>query len=182
MIVNVNGKPVEISNPAMVEAIRAQLAGDPGIKPPRTAESEIASVKRLSLWIERMRAKPGVFVPIYLRNPLNTVRHWRQSSADRKANRRAAAVACAAAGMPTGAAARVRLTRYGPRTMDDDNLRASLKPVRDGVADHVGVDDAEGNGWDWECVQDKSPNGCYGVRIEFLPERTDGNGNDQLQV
>lgn len=35
----------------------------------------------------------------------------------------------------------VRLTRLGPKMMDDDNLSAAFKPLRDGIADKVGVND-----------------------------------------
>jgi hypothetical protein len=35
----------------------------------------------------------------------------------------------------------VRLTRIAPRELDDDNLRASTKAVRDSVAKWLGVDD-----------------------------------------
>lgn len=35
----------------------------------------------------------------------------------------------------------VTLTRISPRAFDDDNLRAALKPLRDGIADAMGSDD-----------------------------------------
>ena len=38
---------------------------------------------------------------------------------------------------------RVTLTRYGHRRQDDDNLRRTLKSVRDIVASLIGVDDAD---------------------------------------
>lgn len=37
----------------------------------------------------------------------------------------------------------ITLTRIGGRPMDDDNLVAALKPVRDGVADALGLDDGD---------------------------------------
>lgn len=42
---------------------------------------------------------------------------------------------------PVGAV--VHLRRIGPRILDDDNLRGSLKAVRDGVSDWLGVDDGK---------------------------------------
>ena len=42
---------------------------------------------------------------------------------------------------PAGVPLVVTLTRVGGRKMDDDNLSAALKAVRDGVADWLGVDD-----------------------------------------
>lgn len=38
---------------------------------------------------------------------------------------------------------RVTLTRYGHKKQDDDNLRRTLKSVRDVVASWIGVDDAD---------------------------------------
>lgn len=38
---------------------------------------------------------------------------------------------------------RVTLTRYGHKKQDDDNLRRTLKSVRDVVAEWLGVDDAD---------------------------------------
>jgi hypothetical protein len=37
----------------------------------------------------------------------------------------------------------VLLVRCAPRLLDDDNLAGALKPVRDGVADILGVDDRD---------------------------------------
>jgi hypothetical protein len=42
-------------------------------------------------------------------------------------------------------AAEVRLLRVGARALDDDNLRSSLKAVRDGVAEYLGIDDGKRN-------------------------------------
>lgn len=39
--------------------------------------------------------------------------------------------------------AKVTMTRLGPRRMDDDNLAAAMKAVRDGIADALGVDDGD---------------------------------------
>ena len=37
----------------------------------------------------------------------------------------------------------VRITRVGPRRLDDDNLARSAKALRDGVADWLGCDDGD---------------------------------------
>ena len=37
----------------------------------------------------------------------------------------------------------VELVRVAPRSLDSDNLTSSLKAVRDGVADWLGVDDGD---------------------------------------
>jgi hypothetical protein len=58
---------------------------------------------------------------------------------------------------------KVTLVRYGPKKLDDDNLAASLKHIRDGVADWFGVDDGEATKYQWVPVQEIAPG--YGVRI-----------------
>jgi hypothetical protein len=63
----------------------------------------------------------------------------------------------------------VRLTRVAPRRLDDDNLRGSLKAVRDAVATWLRVDDASPL-VRWEYAQAK---GEPGARIEV--EGPNGN-------
>jgi hypothetical protein len=48
----------------------------------------------------------------------------------------------------------VLLVRCAPRRLDDDNLAAALKPVRDGVADVLGVDDRDSR-VTWVVAQEK---------------------------
>lgn len=58
------------------------------------------------------------------------------------------------------------MTRYGPQKMDEGcGLNASLKPVRDGVADHFEIDDADPR-FRWVYQQEIAP--FFGVRIETL--------------
>ena len=67
--------------------------------------------------------------------------------------------------------AAVTLTRIAPRTMDSDNLAASLKAVRDGVADALGIDDGDAR-LTWAYAQERGPNSRYfavRVRIESVP-------------
>lgn len=63
----------------------------------------------------------------------------------------------------------VTLTRIGKKLLDDDNLRGACKSVRDGVADFLGVDDADPR-VTWEYGQLKGKE--YAVRIE-IKERTE---------
>ena len=71
---------------------------------------------------------------------------------------------------------RVTLTRIGPKRLDDDNVRGALKGVRDGVADALGIDDADPRvTWRYEQTQSLRRNRLgrlvskYGVRIEIAP-------------
>lgn len=57
----------------------------------------------------------------------------------------------------------VRLTRIGKRTLDGDNLQRAGKACRDGVADALGIDDADPR-LEWR--YDQAVAKQYGVRIE----------------
>lgn len=79
----------------------------------------------------------------------------------------------------------VTLTRIAPRRLDGDNLQRSLKAVRDGVADALGVDDGDER-LEWRYEQrrcdvtgDTVGGICKGhgvhIRIEPRPDIDDGN-------
>jgi hypothetical protein len=59
----------------------------------------------------------------------------------------------------------VTLTRLAPRALDDDNLRGSLKALRDGVADAMGVNDND-PAVTWEYGQDRRSK-SYAVRVRI---------------
>ena len=56
---------------------------------------------------------------------------------------------------------RIKLTRFGKRDMDADNLAGSFKHVQDAIAAFIGVDDGKIK---WEYAQDR---GDYAVRANF---------------
>jgi hypothetical protein len=60
----------------------------------------------------------------------------------------------------------VTITRVSPRTLDDDNNVAALKAVRDGIADALGVDDADPR-VSWLCAQDRGKPREKAVRVEI---------------
>lgn len=61
----------------------------------------------------------------------------------------------------------VLLTRVAPSSgLDDDNLRAALKGVRDQIADWLGVNDRHSATVRYEYAQVR---GAWAVRIEFGP-------------
>lgn len=59
----------------------------------------------------------------------------------------------------------VTLTRVGPREVDGDNLQASLKSIRDGVARRLKVDDATPL-VQWAYEQER---GEYAVKVKVTP-------------
>lgn len=99
-------------------------------------------------------------------NPLNSRKHWRHTWRERKKVR----------GSTVGQLRLlhprrprpplvIKLTRVSVGTMDSDNLQATLKGVRDGVQDWLGIDDGS-DLLSWEYEQEKGPRGYHAVRIE----------------
>ena len=85
----------------------------------------------------------SVTLPIRTVSTLNEREHWRKRAARAAEHRALARMLCTG---PVRAArlalpVRVTLTRVAPRALDGANLQASLKNVRDGIADALGVDD-----------------------------------------
>ena len=88
--------------------------------------------------------KVSYTIPVRTPSASNLREHWRARHRRTKAQRRAAYYASLAAGVPLAReSATVRMTRVSPRRLDDDNVRGALKAVRDGIADALGVDDAD---------------------------------------
>jgi len=61
----------------------------------------------------------------------------------------------------------VKLTRISPRRLDDDNLRAALKGMRDEIAWQMGIDDRHPNvKWDYDSPgQERGPAKYQAVRV-----------------
>jgi hypothetical protein len=106
-----------------------------------------------------------VSIPIKAVSTLNAREHWSVKAKRHKSQRQAAYLMTPKAQLP----AVVTLTRCGPRTLDGDNLQGSLKAVRDGVADKLGVDDNSPL-IDFKYAQAKSKD--YAVEIEVKPAPT----------
>ncbi len=83
-------------------------------------------------------------IPLRLPSLANTRMHWRRLARLKRVQRAATKVVMLAARahqrlpLPPWA---VTITRVGPRRLDDDNLAAACKYVRDQIAEVVGVDD-----------------------------------------
>lgn len=90
-------------------------------------------------------------LPIKTVSEANVREHWAQRARRAKWQRRDAYMATPRHTLPCT----VTLTRIAPRTLDDDNLRAALKAVRDGVADRLGVGDRDPRVV-WEYGQEKA--------------------------
>lgn len=91
-------------------------------------------------------------LPVRLVSLLNLREHWATRAKRAKDHRETARLmtrlhtlyAPIAEFIVGGAPLRVTLTRIAPRELDsDDNLNASAKHVRDGIADALGIDDRD---------------------------------------
>lgn len=94
--------------------------------------------------------------------------HWGKQANVTKKQRTYSAVVSSnhivASGIETCKKYKIKLTRYGKRILDDDNLSGGFKHVRDGIADALGVDDGSGD-IKFEYFQEKSNE--YKVKIEI---------------
>ena len=110
-------------------------------------------------------------LPIKTVNPTNSRQHWRIVHKRGMIEKRAAWTAVLSAiGQPftrPQMPAVVTFTRIGAGSMDeDDNLRASMKHLKDGIALAFGIDDKDKR-ITWQYAQENAKRGVYGVRIKI---------------
>lgn len=105
------------------------------------------------------------FIPIKTVSEANTYGHWSKRAKRAKAQREAAYLSFTKAELPALPSV-VTLIRVAPRTLDDDNLRGALKACRDGIADRLGVDDADPR-VEWRYAQEKGEPKEFGVVVEI---------------
>ena len=112
-----------------------------------------------------------VSVPIKTVSELNVVEHWAKRAKRAKEQRALTAMVlanAAASGDITGAItlpALVTITRIAPRELDSDNLAASQKHIRDGVADWLNVDDRHHERVAYQYKQRKGKPKEYAVEV-----------------
>lgn len=118
-------------------------------------------------------------IPVKTTNPLNgSWGHWRGPAAKRKKQRSLtktvlAAESLAYAWMPVRFPVDITLTRVAPSNgLDDDALPASLKAIRDGVTDWLGLKDDRTPNIRWLYEQRRGPRGAYAVEVSIV-ERSD---------
>lgn len=101
-----------------------------------------------------------MILPIKTVSEANRRDHWAARAKRAKAQRWAAFCYVPTHPLPCV----VTLTRIGPRLLDDDNLRGALKAVRDGIADRLGVDDADPR-VEWRYAQRRGEPRQYAVDV-----------------
>jgi hypothetical protein len=111
-----------------------------------------------------------VTIPIRLESTLNVREHWSKRAKRAKEHRTVTKLGVRECMGRVGARRMrfvVALTRIAPRSLDGDNLQGSLKAVRDGVADALGVDDGDPL-VTWNYSQRKGAPKQYAVEIQIL--------------
>lgn len=110
----------------------------------------------------------AVTLPIRAVSVANMREHWAKRASRTKQHRLLAWAELRAVKAHAAFLGRVEvvLTRIAPRPLDGDNLAASMKGVRDGVADWLGVDDRESPYLGWAYKQERGAPKQYAVRIE----------------
>lgn len=112
----------------------------------------------------------AVLVPIRTVSEANRSRHehWAVTRKRVKAQHTATTLCLAGSAAKCGEVpASVLLVRIAPRALDDDNLRSSLKAVRDAVAAFFSVDDKPTAPIRWDYSQERGKPKEYAVRIEI---------------
>ena len=102
-----------------------------------------------------------VELPLRIEARANRREHW-AARARRAKQHRIAALAVPSHPLPCV----VTLTRVAPRRLDDDNLAAGFKALRDGIADRLGVDDADPR-VTWRYAQERGRRKEYAARVRI---------------
>jgi hypothetical protein len=102
--------------------------------------------------------------PLRTQSALNLREHWRVRAKRVKAER-IAAFTYTPAWVRSQLPVVIRLVRIAPRELDTDNLAASFKGVRDGIADRLGIDDRDDR-VHWHYAQQRGKPKEYAVRVE----------------
>lgn len=114
-----------------------------------------------------------VTIPMATKNPLNCRQSWRPVARRAKANRKTTwdyLVSRFGMDAPAGPLT-IRMVRIGLGRMDEGcGLNAALKPVRDGIADWLKLDDADPR-LTWRYAQERAERGEEAVRVEIEQRR-----------
>jgi crossover junction endodeoxyribonuclease RusA len=104
-------------------------------------------------------------LPIRTVSEANMREHWGAKAKRAKEQRRIArwTLAGSCRGMKKAKRITITLTRVGVRNLDSDNLARSMKAVRDGIADALGIDDGDAR-LTWFYRQER---GEYAVKVKI---------------
>lgn len=147
----------------------ADLITGPATKPRKRRFTGHVHQSKASLAAMRPIPCPGgvtITVPIRIFNESNISTHYHAKGRRTKKIREAIHFAlCLCRGLLPTFPCEVILVRHGPRTMDNDGNVRAFKAVRDEIAKHAGIDDAERFGWTW--TYGPQVIGDYAVTLTF---------------
>ena len=107
------------------------------------------------------RLRIEVELPIHIVSVANKREHWGARARRAQTHRRSALLVPKLAWrFPV----EITLTRLGGRQMDDDNLVAAFKALRDGIAARLGLDDADPR-LRWRYEQEPHPHDAVSVTL-----------------
>jgi hypothetical protein len=108
-------------------------------------------------------------VPLRITGPNGSHGHYHAAAAKRRTERSAtrAVLQVNHGTIPPALPLVVTITRLSAGTMDEDNLAAGCKSVRDGVSDWLGLKSDRTPGLTWRYAQERAPRGTYAVRVEI---------------
>jgi hypothetical protein len=110
-----------------------------------------------------------VELPIKTGGGLNDRVHWSARAKSSRTQRGTADMLLRQKLRPWGDMCTVTLTRISAGELDDDNLAGSLKSVRDGVTDALGLKSDRDPRVHWRYAQQKCKRGSFGVRVHIEP-------------
>ena len=108
-------------------------------------------------------------VPLRLPSVMNCREHWAAKARRIKKHRRDAWLAMKSLGSPPPAPLTITITRIGTKSLDTDNLAASAKGIRDGIADWLDIDDGDER-LDWRYEQRRGP---YSVEVQIICSKSE---------
>jgi len=106
-----------------------------------------------------------VTIPVHTVSEANIKEHWVLKSRRAKTQRNIAYLLTRNAGF-TGFPNTITLTRCASRRLDTDNLARSMKAIRDGIADALGVNDGDMR-IDWRYGHEKAKRNNSSVKVEI---------------
>lgn len=107
-------------------------------------------------------------IPVKAVSLTNEHTHWRKKASTAKSQRKAGYLYAIQARIRTLPFPMViTMTRIAPRPLDSDNLPPSMKSIRDGISDALGIDDRDPR-VEWEYKQAKRKPKEYAVIIEVI--------------
>lgn len=107
-----------------------------------------------------------VTIPLHLVSGMNVREHWAVRKKRAEAHRGITKLRLRTAVSQLTPPVIVTITRIAPRALDSDNLQASAKHVRDGIADAFELDDRSPL-LAWNYAQERGAPKYYGVRIRL---------------